>query len=117
MATPYFYDFPESPSQRDRLYFHYLCLREVFNAFAQADLTVKPSKCFSLMEQVQYVGHVLCNGKRFPSPAKYEALREWKQEQITTAKALKGFLGLANWYSMYIKNYAQPGPPHGGLEG
>ena len=111
MATPYVYDFPECPSQRDRIYFHYLCLREVFNAFARADLTVNPSKCFLLMEQVQYVGHVLCNGKRFSSLTKYEALREWKQEQITTAKALKGFLGLANWYSMYIKNYAQHAAP------
>ena len=27
------------------------------------------------------------------------------------AKALKGFLGLANWYSMYIKNYAQHAAP------
>ena len=42
---------------------------------------------FLLMEHVQYVGHVLCNGKRFPSLAKYEVLREWKREQITTAKA------------------------------
>ena len=111
MATPYFYDFPETPFQRDRLYFHYLCLREVFNAFAQADLTVKPSTCFLLTEQVQYVRHVLRNGKRFSSPAKYEALREWKQKHITTAKALKGFLGLANWYSMYIHNLPSMQPP------
>ena len=56
MSTPYFYDFPESPCQLDCLYFHYLCLQEVFNTFAKADLTVKPSRFFLLSEQVQYVG-------------------------------------------------------------
>ena len=111
MSSPYFYGFHESPSQRDHLYFHYLCLQEVFNAIAKGYLTVKPSRCFLLMEQVHYVGHVLCNGKRFPSAAKYEALRERKQEHITTAKALKGFLGLVNWYNMQVKHFAQHAAP------
>ena len=60
---------------------------------------------------MQYVGHVLAGGKCFPNPDKTKALREWETTHITTAKALKGFLGLANWYSMYIRNYAQHGAP------
>ena len=43
------------------------------------------------MEQVQYVGLVLCNGKRSPSPAKYEALRELKQEQIVICLCLGAY--------------------------
>ena len=70
------------------------------HALALADLTVKPEKCTLLMHQVQYVGHVLREGQRFPSPAKPEALKVWDKNIIKTAKALKGFLGLANWYSM-----------------
>ena len=70
------------------------------HALASADLTVKPEKCTLLMRQVQYVGHVLREGQCFPSPAKTEALRLWDKNTIKTAKALKGFLGLTNWYSM-----------------
>ena len=81
------------------------------HALASADLTVKPEKCTLLMRQVQYVGHVLCEGQRFPSPAKTEALRLWDKNTIKTAKALKGFLGLADWYSIYIENSAKYAAP------
>ena len=87
LDTPFSYDLPQSPTLREQLYFHYLCLRELFNAFASADLTVKPAKCFLLRQQVQYVGHVLAGGKRFPNPDKTKALREWETTHITTAKA------------------------------
>ena len=111
LDTPFPYDLPQSPTLREQLYFHYLCFRELFQAFASADLTVKPAKCFLLRQQVQYVGHVSAGGKRFPNPDKTKALREWETTHITTAKALKGFLGLANWYSMYRRNYAQHAAP------
>ena len=111
MVTPFSYIIPSHPSSQDKLYYHYLCMRELFHAFASADLTVKPEKCFLLRRQVQYVGHVLCNGKRFPNPSKTQALRDWEIKHITNAKALKGFLGLANWYSMYIRNYAKYAAP------
>ena len=111
MQSEFFYHSPESPSLSDQLYFHYLCLRELMQALASADLTVKPEKCRLLMGQVQYVGHVLREGQCFPSPAKTEALRVWDKNTIKTAKALKGFLGLANRYSMYIANYAKYAAP------
>ena len=51
---------------------------------------------------VKYVGHIPRNGKRFPDPSKTQAIAEWKWPDITSPKAVKGFLGLANWYSIYI---------------
>ena len=54
------------------------------------------------MQQVRYVGHVLCGGQRFPDPSKTEAIAQWRAEDIKTPKALKGFLGILNWYSIYI---------------
>ena len=91
MVTPFSFIIPSHPSDQDKLYYHYLCMRELFHAFASADLTVKPEKCFLLRRQVQYVGHVLCNGKRFPNPSKTQALRDWEIKHITNAKALKEF--------------------------
>ena len=62
------------------------------------------------MRQVKYVGHILRNGKRLPDPGKTQAVADWKHEDIKTPKALKGFLGLANWYSIYIHKYADYAP-------
>ena len=46
LDTPFSYDLPQSPTLREQLYFHYLCLRKVLHAFASADLTFKAAKCF-----------------------------------------------------------------------
>ena len=67
---------------------------------------MKRSKCFLFMRQVKYVGHILRNGKCLPDPAKMQAVANWKHEDIKTSKALKSFLRLANWYSIYIHKYA-----------
>ena len=76
LDTPFSYDFPRSPTFREQLYFHHLCLGELFHAFTSADGTVKPAKCFLLCQQVQYVGHVSAGVKRFPDPDKTRALQE-----------------------------------------
>ena len=65
----------------------------LFDALAAAQLTVRPQKCHLLKIKGQYVGHILWNGQRFPSPAKTEAVKKWDHKTITTAKQLKGFLG------------------------
>ena len=92
----------------ERHYQIFLCM---FKAFADAGLTVKPSKCFLFMRQVKYVSHILRNGKRRPDRAKRNAVANWKHEDIKMSKALKGFLGLVNWYSIYIHKYADHAAP------
>ena len=109
MITPFSYSIPPHPSDQDKLYYYYICRRELFHA--DAVLTVKPKKYLFLRRQVQYVGHVLCNGKHFRNPSKTQALWEWEIQHGTNAKGLKGSLGLANWYSMYICNYAKYAAP------
>ena len=74
--------------------------------FSDAGLTVKPSKCFLFLRQLKYGGHTLRNRKRPPERAEKEGVANWEHEDIKTPKALKGFLGLANWYSIYIHKYA-----------
>ena len=34
------------------------------------------------------------------------AIKEWSEAKISTQKQMKGFLGVCNWYSIYITNYA-----------
>ena len=83
----------------------------LFDALAAAQLTVKPEKCHLFKKKVQYAGHILKNGQRFPSPAKTEAVVKWDDKTITTAKQLKGFLGLVGWYQVYIPKFAELATP------
>ena len=73
---------------------HYEGLCKMFDALEQAQLTVKPSKVHLFKHIVQYVGHILKDGCRYPRPTKISAVKEWKWEDIKTAKHMKGFLGL-----------------------
>ena len=63
------------------------------------------------MRQVKYVCHILREGKQLPDPSKCSAIAQWQWEDIKTLTALKGFLGLANWYSICIHKYAEYAAP------
>src|SRR5512134_3733770 len=61
------------------------------------------------MEQVEFCGHVLAKNRRFPAPGKLMALQKWEVPKVVTQ--LKGFLGLTDYYSGYVKNYAALAAP------
>ena len=56
------------------------------------------------MKSVEFCGHVLDDGKRYPAPGKLLALQKWELPQVVTQ--LRGFLGLANYFSEYVPNFA-----------
>ena len=60
---------------------------------------------------MKYVGHILHEGQRSPAPGKVAAVREWSEDMIRTLKQMKSFLGICNWYSIYIPNYASLAAP------
>ena len=82
-----------------------------FDALAEAQLTVEPKNCHQLKKCMQYLGHILQNGQRFPSQAKTEAVRQRQHDTITTVKQLKGFLGLVGWYQVYIPKIGEMAAP------
>ena len=90
---------------------HYEDLCKPFDALEEAQVTVMPSKDHLSKRVVQYVGHIVKDGCRFPSPTKLSAVKEWKWESIVTAKHMKGFLGLMGWYQVYIKGFAELAAP------
>ena len=57
------------------------------------------------MKQVEFCGHMLVDGKRFPAPGKSLALQKWQLPEVVTQ--LRGFLGLANYFSEYVPEYAK----------
>ena len=96
-----------------RKYFeaHYEDLCNLFDALQEAQLTAKPSKVHLFKQVVQYVGHILKESCRFPSPTKISAIKECKWESIVTAKHMKGLLGLMGWYQVCIKGFTELAAP------
>ena len=58
-------------------------------------------------EEIKFCGHIFSKGQRRAAPRKLEALRKWTPEVIKTVKQLKGFLGLAQYYAIYMPGFAK----------
>lgn len=77
-------------------------LNEVLQRFEKYNVRVNKSKCKILQKQIEYVGHVVSDGKIKPNPKKLEAvLNAPKPKNIGQ---LQSYLGLANYYSKFVPN-------------
>ena len=85
---------------------HYKLVRQLFEVLRECHLQVRKEYCFLFYTQVKYIGNILHEGQRSPAPGKVAAVREWSEDMIGTPKHMKSSLGICNWYSIYILNYA-----------
>ena len=84
-------------------------LEAVLDKFAQDRMVVNGDKVHMFVENVEFCGHVLTQGKRSPASNKLLSIPKW-QVPITVT-ALRGFLGLTNYCSSYVENYAKLAAP------
>ena len=61
------------------------------------------------MERIKYCGHVLHGQIRSPALSKVDAVRTWSKPKAP--KQMKGFLGVVNWYSIYIRKFSNIASP------
>ncbi len=66
---------------------------------------VKAKKCEFHAEYVTFLGHIISTRVIKPDPAKIEAVAKWPVSD--SSKALQRFLGFANFYRRYIRNFGQ----------
>ena len=90
---------------------HNLDVSAVLDAFACHKLFVKGSKMHLFCETIKFCGHILSQGQRRAAASKLEAIRKWTPETITRITHLKGFLGLAQYYAIYMKDFARIAVP------
>ena len=83
---------------------HLLVLRELFVSIRQAGLTIRPSKCFLGYGTVEFLGHMIGNGKITPLDKTVQ--RILGKSHPSTKKELRSFLGLIGWYQKFIPHYA-----------
>jgi hypothetical protein len=83
---------------------HEALVRRVLDRLAESKMIVEPRKCHWFAEEVEFCGHLLREGRREPAPGKLLSLQKWELPRTVTQ--LRGFLGLANYYSAYVPSYA-----------
>jgi len=70
---------------------------------------VKAEKCAFHVSSVSFLGFVVEKGQVKPDPAKVMAVAEWLTP--TTTKQLQRFLGFANFYRRFIRDYSRAADP------
>ena len=86
-------------------------LRLVFGVWDKHSMVCKPTEASLFGREVEFAGHVVGHGQRRPIPRKLAALRHGKKSQIISE--LRFFMGFCNYYSGYVRMYADlSGPLH-----
>ena len=81
-------------------------LRRVLGVLDKHSMVCKPTKASLFVREVEFAGHVVGHGQRRPMPGKLAALRHWEKPQ--TISELRSFMGFCNYFSGYVRMYADP---------
>ena len=88
---------------------HLLHLDLVFSRLREANIKLKPSKCSFAQSQVTYLGHIVWQSGIKPDSEKISAVKDFPTPR--TVKDIRSFLGLANYYRHFIKDFAKIASP------
>jgi len=84
-------------------------VREVLKRLQQYDLYLKPEKCDFKKQTMEYLGMIITPREVRMDPGKVHAVRDWTTPK--TLKEVRGFIGFANFYRRFIKDFASIARP------
>jgi hypothetical protein len=93
----------------DTLEEHHIHLHIVFKRLKAHGLRLHPGKCKFFQESVEYLGHVIYPGGLGVQQVKVEAIAHILQP--TNVSRVHAFMGLANYYCMYVKGFSVMAKP------
>ena len=80
-------------------------LRKVIERLQQVGLKLKPAKCQFILEEVEYLSHLIIPQGLKPNPKLVDAVREFATSQ--DLKRLWQFLGLSSYYRRFIQGFSK----------
>jgi len=84
---------------------HYKQVCQVMDILEKDKLVGDAKKVELFVREVKFCGNILGNGERKPEPGKLMAIEKWGIPKNITE--LRAFLGFTNYYSAYIRMYAE----------
>lgn len=88
---------------------HHKHVRLVLQKLREAKLYLKTKKCEFNTQRTEFLGYVITPEGTDMDKSKVMAILDWPEPK--TIKQLRGFLGLANYYRRFIKNYSKVAKP------
>ena len=80
-------------------------LEKVLKRLQDANLKLKPSKCFIMQTKVHFLGHEISEAGVATDSQKVQLVKDWPAP--TTLKQLRGFLGLTGYYRRFVQDYSK----------
>ena len=84
-------------------------MKQVFEKLRRTHLSMKLSKCYFLMKEIQYLGHILSSKGIRPLPLQMQAIKNMHPPKMP--KQVCAFLGLVGYYRKFIRNFAKIAKP------
>ena len=84
-------------------------LGQVFDRLRQAGLRMHPGKCSFGVQRVEFLGHVFDSEGVHVNENKIKIVRDYPVP--VTAKQVRAFLGLANYYRRFVLNFSKISEP------
>ena len=88
---------------------HNKVIEEVLTILKDNDLFLKPEKCVWRTNKVEYVGMIVSDEGVHMSSEKVNAIKAWKEPK--NVRGVRSFLGFANYYRRFIKDFAKIAKP------
>lgn len=88
---------------------HRKLVKAVLQRLQDSDLYAKPEKCFFEQKSIEYLGMIISHNSVAMDPKKYEGVLDWPQP--TKVKEVQAFLGFANFYRRFIRDFSYKAKP------
>jgi hypothetical protein len=88
---------------------HLAHLEFVFQALYEHGFYLNPKKCEFNKPEVRFLGHIISSEGCKVDPCKVETMNAWPEP--TTGKEMYSFLGFANYFRQFIRDYATIAAP------